>query len=72
MRISYLCPEHIKFGLNVERWSNLLQMTGDCIDWLDVHEQMYDVWTLVAYAATSFALVEVCILLPFPRHVFLT
>jgi hypothetical protein len=60
MRISYSCPAHLKFGLTVERWSNLLQMSGDAIDWLDNCEEMYDVWLLVSYAATSCALVEVC------------
>jgi len=59
MRISYSCPDHLKFGLNVERWTALLQMTGDAIDWLDAHDRLYDVWLLVAYAATSCALVEV-------------
>jgi hypothetical protein len=61
MRISYSCPAHLKFGLNVERWSDLLQMSSDAIDWLDAHERMYDVWLLVPYAATSCALVEVCV-----------
>ena len=59
MRISYSCPAHLKFSLTVERWSNLVQMTGDAIDWLDQNEKLYDVWMLVAYAATSCALVQV-------------
>ncbi|KAH7889628.1 fungal-specific transcription factor domain-containing protein [Phlebopus sp. FC_14] len=58
MRISYTCPAHLKFGLTVERWSALVQLTGESIDWLDAHEDMYDVWLLVAYAATSCALVQ--------------
>lgn len=60
MRISYTCPAHLKFGLTVETWSALVQLTGESIDWLDVHEHMYDIWLLVAYAATSCALVQVC------------
>lgn len=60
MRISYTCPAHLKFGLTVETWSALVQLTGESIDWLDAHERMYDVWFLVAYAATSCALVQVC------------
>lgn len=59
MRISYSCPAHLKFGLTVEQWSALVDMTGEAIDWLDQHEQIYDVWLLVAYAATSCALVQV-------------
>lgn len=59
MRISYTCPAHLKFGLTVETWSALVQLTGESIDWLDAHERMYDIWLLVAYAATSCALVQV-------------
>jgi hypothetical protein len=59
MRISYSCPKHLKFGLTVEKWSGLVQLTADAIDWLDTHERVYDVWLLVAYAATSCALVQV-------------
>lgn len=58
MRISYSCPTHLKFGLTVEQWSALVQLTGDAIDWLDRHDNLYDVWMLVAYAATSCALVQ--------------
>ena len=61
MRISYLCPEHLKFSLNVEGWTNLVDLTGDAIDWLDRNDKVYDVWMLVAYAATSCALVQVSI-----------
>ncbi|KAJ7273270.1 fungal-specific transcription factor domain-containing protein [Mycena rebaudengoi] len=58
MRISYSCPEHLKFGLTVEQWSLLVTMTGDSIDWLDANEKVYDVWLLFAYAATSCAFVQ--------------
>ncbi|KAH9180500.1 fungal-specific transcription factor domain-containing protein [Lactarius sanguifluus] len=58
MRISYSCPEHLKFALTVESWTNLVELTGDAIDWLDQNDKMYDVWMLVAYAATSCALVQ--------------
>jgi hypothetical protein len=34
-------------------------MTGNAIDWLDRNDKVYDVWMLVAYAATSCALVQV-------------
>lgn len=59
MRISYSCPAHLKFGLTIDQWTGLVQMTGDSIDWLDANEDLYDVWMLVAYAATSCALVQV-------------
>ena len=59
MRISYSCPEHLKFSLTIDQWSELVQMTGDAIDWLDANETLYDVWMLVTYAATSCALVQV-------------
>ena len=59
MRISYSCPAHLKFGLTVDKWTELVDMTGDAIEWLDLNEQIYDVWLLVAYAAVSCALVQV-------------
>jgi hypothetical protein len=62
MRISYLCPEHLKFALTIESWTNLVDMTGNAIDWLDRNDKVYDVWMLVAYAATSCALVQVSML----------
>ncbi len=59
MRISYTCPAHLKFGLTVEQWTKLVKRSGEAIEWLDAHEEAYDVWLLVAYAATSCALVQV-------------
>lgn len=59
MRISYTCPAQLKFGLTVEQWTALVRMTSESIDWLDANERVYDVWLLVAYAATSCALVQV-------------
>ncbi|CCM06239.1 uncharacterized protein FIBRA_08487 [Fibroporia radiculosa] len=58
MRISYACPQHLKFALTVEKWTELVQLTGQAIDWLDANERLYDVWLLVAYCATSCALVQ--------------
>ncbi|KZT71287.1 hypothetical protein DAEQUDRAFT_123587 [Daedalea quercina L-15889] len=58
MRISYACPAHLKFALTVEKWTELVQLSGQMIDWLDAHERLYDVWLLVAYCATSCALVQ--------------
>jgi len=59
MRISYSCPAHLKFSLTIEQWSELVKATAESIDWLDANEEVYDVWLLVAYAATSCALVQV-------------
>jgi hypothetical protein len=59
MRISYSCPAHIKFAMTVPNWLELVKLTGEAIDWLDTHEKVYDVWFLIAYAATSCALVQV-------------
>ncbi|THU82611.1 hypothetical protein K435DRAFT_823172 [Dendrothele bispora CBS 962.96] len=58
MRISYSCPAHLKFGLTVEQWSNLVTHTGQAIDWLDANEKIYDVWLVVAYAAASCGFVQ--------------
>jgi len=59
MRISYTCPSHLTFSLTVEKWTNLVNITGDVIDWLDKHESTYDVWLVTAYSVTSCALVQV-------------
>jgi hypothetical protein len=59
MRISYRCPDHLKFAITIERFTTLIQMTGEAIDWLDKHETVYDNWLLVSYAATSCAFVQV-------------
>ncbi|KAH6918269.1 fungal-specific transcription factor domain-containing protein [Coprinopsis sp. MPI-PUGE-AT-0042] len=58
MRISYTVPAQLKFSLTVEQWSELVKLTAECIDWLDAHERLYDVWLIVAYASTSLALVQ--------------
>ncbi len=59
MRISYSCPAHLKFGLTVDKWTELIELTSQSIDWLDNNEHVYDVWLLVAYGATACALVQV-------------
>jgi len=40
MRISYTCPAHLTFSLTVEKWTNLVKLTGDVIDWLDKHDEL--------------------------------
>lgn len=59
MRISYSCPAHLKFAMTIEQWTELVKLSSECIDWLDAHEGTYDIWLIVAYAATSCALVQV-------------
>ncbi len=59
MRISYSCPTHLKFSMDVQQWNELVNLTSECIDWLDAHEEVYDIWLIVAYATTSCALVQV-------------
>ena len=59
MRISYTCPQHLKFAMTLENWHGLVGLTAEVIDWLDALEVMYDVWFVVAYCATSCALVQV-------------
>jgi hypothetical protein len=45
--------------MTVPNWLELVKLTGEAIDWLDNHEKVYDVWFLIAYSATSCALVQV-------------
>ncbi|KIJ26445.1 hypothetical protein M422DRAFT_71920, partial [Sphaerobolus stellatus SS14] len=58
MRISYTVPAHLTFALTVERWSDLVALTRESIDWLDANERVYDVWMMVSYCATGCALVQ--------------
>ncbi|KIY63059.1 hypothetical protein CYLTODRAFT_382829 [Cylindrobasidium torrendii FP15055 ss-10] len=58
MRLSYSCPAHLKFTLSAERWTGLVVLAGEAIDWLDANEGTYDSWLLVSYGATSCALVQ--------------
>jgi len=61
MRISYTVPAHLTFALSVERWSGLVKITRESIEWLDLHDRLYDVWMMVSYCATGCALVQVSI-----------
>jgi hypothetical protein len=59
MRISYQCPAHLKFGLNIKAWSKLVETSRDAIVWLDNHDRFFDTWFLVSYSLVSGALVQV-------------
>jgi hypothetical protein len=59
MRISYQCPAHLKFGLNITAWSKLVDTSREAIIWLDSHDRFFDTWFLVAYSLVSCALVQV-------------
>src|SRR5260370_31331477 len=59
MRISYQCPAHLKFGLNIKAWSKLVETSRDAIIWLDSHDRFFDTWFLVAYSLVSCALIQV-------------
>jgi len=59
MKISFSCPSHLTFGATLETWTGLIEMSRGSIEWLDMHEDLFDVWLLVAYAATSCAIVQV-------------
>ncbi|KAF8590103.1 hypothetical protein K439DRAFT_1644924 [Ramaria rubella] len=58
MRISYTVPAHLKFALSIERWSALVSLSREAIEWVDAHEECWDVWMLVSYCAVSCALVQ--------------
>ncbi|KIO32577.1 hypothetical protein M407DRAFT_105584 [Tulasnella calospora MUT 4182] len=58
LRLSYRCPAHLKFSLTVPRWTQLVAWSKESIEWLDGHEECFDSWMFVAYAASSCALVQ--------------
>lgn len=59
MRLTYTVPAHLSFSLTVERWTGLVKLTRESIEWLDLNERLYDVWMMVSYCATGCALVQV-------------
>jgi len=72
MRISYQCPAHLKFGLNIKAWSRLVETSRDAIVWLDSHDRFFDTWFLVAYSLVSCALVQVSTEPEFPSSTLIS
>lgn len=59
MRISYNCPPHLKFALDIKRWSQLYDWSKESIMWLDKNDDALDTLFVFAYTATNCALIQV-------------
>lgn len=58
MRISYTCPPHLKFSVDVAQWSKLVQWSREALDWLDKNDDVLDTLFVFPYTATSCALIQ--------------
>lgn len=59
MRISYSCPQHLKFSLTIERMTSLIRWSRESIDWIDESGTLYlDTMQFVSYALVFCATVQ--------------
>lgn len=58
MRISYICPTHLKFSLTIERMSSLIQYSTEAIAWVESNDFYLDTMQIVSYCLVSCATVQ--------------
>ncbi|KIM25984.1 hypothetical protein M408DRAFT_197963 [Serendipita vermifera MAFF 305830] len=58
MRISFICPPHIQFCLNVQDWNRVIENSRSAIQWFSQHSIYWDSWFVTSYALVSCALVQ--------------
>ncbi|CAO1627091.1 unnamed protein product [Jaminaea pallidilutea] len=59
MRISYSCPQHLKFSLTIERMTSLIRWSRESIDWVEKSGALYlDTMQFVSYALVFCATVQ--------------
>ncbi|TKY89459.1 hypothetical protein EX895_001990 [Sporisorium graminicola] len=58
MRISYICPTHLKFSLTIERMSSLIQYSTEAIAFVDKNDFYLDTMQIVSYCLVSCATVQ--------------
>lgn len=58
MRISYICPTHLRFSLTIERMSELIQYSTEAIAWVDKNDFYLDTMQIVSYCLVSCATVQ--------------
>ncbi|SNX86209.1 related to ASG1 - activator of stress genes [Melanopsichium pennsylvanicum] len=58
MRISYICPTHLKFSLTIERMSSLIQYSTEAIYWVEKNDFYLDTMQIVSYCLVSCATVQ--------------
>ncbi|KAK0553283.1 hypothetical protein OC845_001283 [Tilletia horrida] len=58
LRISYICPTHLKFSLNIERMTLLMRWTREGIEWVDRNDFYLDTLQLVSYSLVFCATIQ--------------
>ncbi|CDW99502.1 hypothetical protein [Sporisorium scitamineum] len=58
MRISYICPTHLKFSLTIERMSSLIKYSTEAIAFVDKNDFYLDTMQIVSYCLVSCATVQ--------------
>lgn len=58
MRITYICPPHLSFGLEPVDWTRMVQWSREALEWLSHHDEVLDTLFVFPYTATSCALVQ--------------
>lgn len=58
MRLTYICPPHLKFALEVMHWSDMARWSTEALEWLAVNDEVLDTLFVFPYTATSCALIQ--------------
>jgi hypothetical protein len=59
MRISYSCPQHLKFSLTIERMTSMVKWSRESIAWVDVSGDIYfDTMQFISYALVFCATIQ--------------
>ncbi|WVQ95647.1 hypothetical protein IAU59_002745 [Kwoniella sp. CBS 9459] len=58
MRITYSCPPHLTFVVQVAHWTKMIEWSRQGLEWLDKNDDALDTLFIFPYAATSCALIQ--------------
>ncbi|WVR08635.1 hypothetical protein IAU60_005691 [Kwoniella sp. DSM 27419] len=58
MRITYSCPPHLTFVVQLAHWSKMVLWSREALEWLDKNDDALDTLFIFPYAATSCALIQ--------------
>lgn len=53
MRISFICPPHLQFSLNVTEWNKVIENARSAILWFDRNDIYWDSWFATSYSLVS-------------------
>ncbi|CEH13583.1 hypothetical protein PSEUBRA_SCAF13g01932 [Ceraceosorus bombacis] len=58
MRISYSCPQHLSFSLNIERMTAMIKNAREAIEWVDRNEFYLDTLHFLSYSLVFCATIQ--------------